>query len=820
MKKETLITLFAMIASMMAVEASAYDFEVTNNGVTLCYSFVNNKTALEVSMGKLPSEYSGGYNGSVVIPESVDYNGNSYPVTGIGKYAFGECTSMTSITIPISVINIGEGAFYDCDGLTSVSIPNSVTSVGNHVFSCCSSLASIVVSEGNSNYDSRDGCNAIIETATNMLMAGCKNTVIPSSVTNIARGSFYGCDGLTSVTIPNSVTCIGEAAFYDCSSLTSVTIGNSVATIDYQAFSLCSSLMSVTIPNSVTTIRSEAFHGCTSLVSVTIPSSVTSIGDYAFGYCFNLASMVVSGGNSRYDSRDGCNAIIETATNRLIAGCKNTVIPNSVTSIGENAFAGCTGLVSVTIPNSVTSIELYAFKDCSALTNIVIPNSVANIGWYVFLGCSNLASVTIPNSVTNIGYGAFDGTSWYNNQPDGVVYAGQVAYKYKGTMPSNTSIVIKEGTLGISDFAFCQFSSLTSVTIPNSVTSICSYAFSQCTGLTSVTIPNSITNIGDHAFEKCSNLTSVAVEAETPPTVGDDVFSNYNITLKVPRNSLQNYKSTSPWSKFKSIEALAEYFDLYIGGLQVTRTNAKNLTSVLTEEGILTGGTVDFSASGKAMTLTLNDAKIASENSAAIYNAGGTLNIVVNGECEAKGPNSIRSGFSNKVGSTTTVRGMGSLTFSGRQGVEDSGTLIIDGATLVCNGQSIGYYGLEENSKLIIRNGTLKASVPLSGRGAFETDGQLEMSANAAIVEPKGAYLKDGVILDAQGYEVKNQVVITTATGDANGDGQVDVADIAEIVNYLTATPSEQFNAATADADGNGKVEAADIEVILQRILR
>ena len=200
MKKETLITLFAMIASMMAVEASAYDFEVTNNGVTLCYSFVNNKTALEVSMGKLPSEYSGGYNGSVVIPESVDYNGNSYPVTGIGKYAFGECTSMTSITIPISVINIGEGAFYDCDGLTSVSIPNSVTSVGNHVFSCCSSLASIVVSEGNSNYDSRDGCNAIIETATNMLMAGCKNTVIPSSVTNIARGSFYGCDGLTSVT--------------------------------------------------------------------------------------------------------------------------------------------------------------------------------------------------------------------------------------------------------------------------------------------------------------------------------------------------------------------------------------------------------------------------------------------------------------------------------------------------------------------------------------------------------------------------------------------------------------------------------------------
>ncbi len=227
------------------------------------------------------------------------------------------------------------------------------------------------------------------------------------SVTSIGNGAFYGCSSLTSVTIPNSVTSIGWYAFEGCSSLTSVTIGNSVTIIGYEAFTNCSSLTSVAIPNTVTIIGYEAFRNCSSLTSVTIPNTVTIIGYEAFRGCSGLTSLSVEAGNTVYDSRNNCNAIIETATNTLIVGCQNTTIPNSVTSIGDYAFDGCSGLTSVTIPNSVTSIGDYAFDGCSGLTSVTIPNSVTSIGDVAFYGCSSLTSVTIPNSVTSIGDKAF-----------------------------------------------------------------------------------------------------------------------------------------------------------------------------------------------------------------------------------------------------------------------------------------------------------------------------------------------------------------------------------------------------------------------------
>ena len=185
------------------------------------------------------------------------------------------------------------------------------------------------------------------------------------------------------------------------------------------------------------------------------------------------------------------------------------ILKDGTLSISDYAFSGCSGLTSITIPNSVIAIGNGAFEECSGLTNLTIPNSVATIGQWAFKDCSGLSSVEIPNSVTAVGLAAFSGTPWYNNLPDGVVYVGSAAYAYKGTMPDGTSIILKDGTVSITDFAFSGRRGLVSITFPNSVTTIGQEAFGECSGLTTLTIPCSVTSLGDGAFWGCNGLTDV-----------------------------------------------------------------------------------------------------------------------------------------------------------------------------------------------------------------------------------------------------------------------------------------------------------------------
>ena len=390
--KKILSLILALVAT---TTLWAYDFQSGD----LYYNITSSSAPYTVEVDDATSSIT-----IATIPETVTYNGTTYSVTTIGDYAFMGCSSLTSVTIPNSVTSIGSSAFHSCSSIASITIPNSVTSIRGMTFAYCDSLTSVI---------------------------------IPNSVTSIGGSAFFACRSLSSIAIPDGVTSIGDWAFTACtfvngefknnSSLNaesnnywgaeivdvdidgllirsdtvidcrpyviSATIPNSVTCIGNDAFGDCFSLTSVTIPNSVTSIEDYAFYYCSSLTSITIPNSVTSIGLLAFAGCSSLASMVVESSNSTYDSRENCNAIIETATNTLIAGCQNTIIPNSITSIGDYAFGECFSLTSITIPNSVTSIGEWAFTYCESLTSITIPNSVTSIGEGAFEGCSSLTTV-------------------------------------------------------------------------------------------------------------------------------------------------------------------------------------------------------------------------------------------------------------------------------------------------------------------------------------------------------------------------------------------------------------------------------------------
>ena len=505
------------------------------------------------------------YKGWADLDRQREYSGVEKFYTSnntISNSMFEDC-KFIKLFLPNNITTIEGGGFtgsynggiVNCKRLTEIVIPQSVTSIGSGAFGGCSSLTSIKVESGNQMYDSRNNCNAIIDKSTKTIVAGCKNTIIPSSVTSIGYEAFGGCSGLTSITIPSSITSIDNNAFYGCSGLISVDIPNGVTFIGYSAFYGCSGLTSVTIPNSVTSIGGSAFLGCSGLTSVTIPNSVTSIEWGIFRDCTSLTSVT---------------------------------IPNSVTSIGSCAFYNCSGLTSVTIPNSVTSIGSSAFDGCSGLTsvnisdlaawcnigfeygsnplsyahhlyingneitNLVIPSDVTSISSYAFSGCSGLTSVTIPNSVESIGYNAFSGCSnmtsvnisdlaawcnikfsFYNYECNPLYYAHHLYIN--GNEITNLVIPNSVESIGYSAFSGC--SGLTSVTIPNSVKSIGYYAFVDCTGLTSVNIPNSVTFIDSNAFSGCSGLTSVTIPNGVI-SIDDSAFSGCSglISVTIPNS--------------------------------------------------------------------------------------------------------------------------------------------------------------------------------------------------------------------------------------------------------------------------------------------
>ena len=301
---------------------------------------------------------------------------------------------------------------------------------------------------------------------------------------------------IKSALLPNTVTTIGTGAFKHCSYLTTVTLSENLTDIKSSVFESCGRLTDVTIPSNVTHIGFDAFWSCSSIKSIIIPRAVTQIDNCAFRGCSGIATLVVEEGNPVYDSRDNCNAVIETATNKLILGCQSTVIPYSVDTIGYYSFYGMYKLKSIDIPNTVNHIENGAFHYCYYLHHVHTGDSVTTIGEYAFADCNGLY-------IDSIGL-----------------------------------IDLKLGKL-LKTIEMC--------------------AFERCSDLTTVVFPDSVSYIGDRAFGSANSLTSVTCKALMPPAMGNNVFHTSvlaNATLYVPLRTIEEYRAADVWKDFANIEGI------------------------------------------------------------------------------------------------------------------------------------------------------------------------------------------------------------------------------------------------------------------------
>ena len=510
----------------------------------------------------------------------------------LGVCAFSKCWGLKDISLPGDLKSVGDFAFSDCSSLETINLPSGITTIGNYAFWYCENLTSLT---------------------------------LPSGLISIGDRAFENCYSLTSLEFPSSLTTLGELVFAGCSNLTSLTLHSNLTDVksnylfggasnynnlkdvryiidsDLETYLQSNhpifyeincgikyylndqEITTLEIPSGITSIGDGVFLSNKSLTNLTLSSKVSSIGISAFSYCDNLKDV-------RYYIYDDLATYIQNGhPDFYVGGIKyywndqeitTLEIPTSVTSIGNNAFYGCSGLTTLNLPSNVTSIGDRAFGGCSNLTSVDLPSSITKMGDFVFFYCEKLSNVNLPSDITTISTGAFGGCSSLQNinLPSGVTTIGDNAFSDCSNL---TNVTLPSALASIGDYAFRGCSNLTNVILPSAFTAIGNVAFSGCSNLANVTLSSNITSIGTYAFQNCINLKNLTISKDVT-SIKDIAFNNSyddlelesvyvawenpieagsffnrikisNCTLYVPQGTKEAYANADVWKDFGNI---------------------------------------------------------------------------------------------------------------------------------------------------------------------------------------------------------------------------------------------------------------------------
>ena len=555
---------FSLLAVLLPYCVSAHDFIV--DGV--CYNITSEEEkTVEVTFNsdeQPENVYRKFYKDVVFVPEKVNHDGKEYAVTAIGEKAFELNDELLSVAMPKSIVYIGHDAFANCPKLKSLTIPENVKDFQNFSFRGLPSLENLSVDEKNEFFDSREGCNAIIKTNSNTLYLGCKTTVIPDGVKVIANGAF--------------MTCWGG---YDMEPF-EITIPKSVEVIDHQAFAGCLPLKAVHFSEGLKKIGGSSFIG-TPIERVVIPASVTEIEPGAFAACDSLKVIKVKRGNKVYDSRKGCNAIIESESDKLVLGCSVSSVPEGVKIIGSDAFAKC-AIKEVKFPSSVEVIESGAFWDCRELKKVVVPGNVKVIESSAF-SASGIEEVIVEDGVEKIGEEAFSHCTRLKRATLPVTF-GRIEsyYSHNGlfggcrelewvslgneneTYYCNGSVLLEKETRTVIDGWGIDQCYVGNGFVRLKAKKIGRRAFEGHELLAEVTLPETLEEIDERAFYGCKALRLIVCRAQVPPLLADDAFAtsksmhdhtlplHERAVLLVPQGTLDAYRNAPGWKEFKHIK--------------------------------------------------------------------------------------------------------------------------------------------------------------------------------------------------------------------------------------------------------------------------